>query len=192
MPANLKNILDNVKNIYLTDSSLKTLMDYERVLDELDLYGFKHWKQGELILGPVYEKYFVTCSWMFPYRKMPDPGGAKRLLHYGCEVTYAEDKLEYPIKVETPDDFKPGTKVPRMVSKPIWVVTITMPKKLMGDIERGSVELENENLNSEDIETAYEQDVDDGTEQNASENQAQQGQPNEQLPPAAAAPAPTI
>lgn len=170
MSANLENILNNIKEIYLTDSSLVTLLDYERVIDELDLYAFKNWKLGELIEGPIYEKYFVTCKWMYPYRRMPDPSGAERLLNYGCEVTYQEDKLEYPIDVKTPDDFKPGTKVPRLVSKPIWVVTITMPKKLMGDIQRGSIELENESLDTEDIETAYEQGMDDETKEQDQNN----------------------
>ena len=94
MPANIKDILSNIKDIYMTDSSLETLLDYERVLDELDLYSFKHWKLGELVDGPVYEKYFITCTWMFPYRKMPDPSGGERLLNYGCEVEYWEDVLE--------------------------------------------------------------------------------------------------
>ncbi len=164
MAANIKKILDNIKQIYMTDSSLDTLLNYERVLDELDMYTFKNWKKGELIDGPIYEKYFVTCSWMYNYREMPDPSGAERLMNYGCEVFYREDELEYPVKVKSPDDFKDGTKVPKMVSKPIWVLTITMPKKLMGDIERGSIELENESLDTEDIETAYEEGMDDDTE----------------------------
>ena len=176
MPANIKKILDNIKEIYLTDSNLETLLDYERVIDELDLYAYRNWKKGELVEGPIYEKYFVTCSWMYPYREMPDPSGAERLLHYGCEISYKEDTLEYPIKVKTPDDFKPGTKVPRMVSKPIWIVTITMPKKLMGDIQRGSVELENESLDAEDIETAYETGEDDETQDQSENDQEQQPQ----------------
>ena len=161
MPANIKDILSNIKDIYMTDSSLETLLDYERVLDELDLYSFKHWKLGELVEGPVYEKYFITCTWMFPYRKMPDPSGGERLLNYGCEVEYWEDVLEYPIDVKTPDDFKAGTKVPKQVSTPVWMVTITMPKKLMTDIQQGSIELESETLDTEDIEAAYEQGLDD-------------------------------
>lgn len=182
MPANLENILNNVKEIYLTDSSLVTLLDYERVVDELDLYGYKNWKLGELIEGPIYEKYFITCKWMYPYRKMPDPAGAERLLNYGCEITYQEDEFTYPIDVKTPDDFKPGTKVPRMVSKPIWVVTITMPKKLMGDIQKGSIELENESLDTEDIETAYEQGMDDETQDQDQENVQQSAEPTEPIP----------
>lgn len=177
MPANIKDILSNIKDIYMTDSSLETLLDYERVLDELDLYSFKHWKMGELVEGPVYEKYFVTCTWMFPYRKMPDPSGGERLLNYGCEVEYWEDVLEYPIDVKSPDDFKAGTKVPKMVSTPVWMVTITMPKKLMTDIQQGSIELESETLDTEDIEAAYEQGLDDDVYKTPDEQQNAPVQP---------------
>ena len=185
MPANIKDILDNIKDIYMTDSSLESLLDYERVLDELDLYSFKNWKKGELVEGPIYEKYFVTCSWMYSFREMPDPSGAERLLNYGCEISFKKDTLQYPVKIETPNDFKPGTKVPKLVSKPVWVVTITMPKKLMAEIQRGSIELENETLDTEDIETAYEQGMDDDVYKTPDEQQNVQQQ-------AAPVPAPTI
>ena len=185
MAANIKDIIENIKEIYMTDSSLTTLMDYERVLDELDIYSFRHWKLGELVSGPVYEKYFVTCSWMYPFRKMPDPSGAERLLNYGCEISYKKDTLEYPIEVKGYDDFEPGTKVPRMVKDPIWIITITMPKKLMSEIQQGSIELENETLDAEDIETSYEQGVDDEMYQGDELQNAEQP-----LQPAAAAPAP--
>lgn len=160
MATDIEQIINNVKNIYMTDSSLETLLDYERVLDELDLYTFKNWKKGELISGPNYEKYFVSCSWMYNYREMPDPEGGERLLNYGCEISYRKDTLEFPIDVKSPDDFKPGTKVPRMVTKPIWIVTIVMPKKLMSDIQQGAIELENETLDVEDLDDAYEDNLD--------------------------------
>jgi len=181
MAANIKDILNNTKDIFMTDSSLETLLDYERVLDELDLYSFKNWKKGKLVEGPVYEKYFVTCKWMFEYLQMPDPDGAARLLSYGCEVVYEEDEYEYPIQVKTPDDFKAGTKVPKLVSEPVWVVTITVPKKLMSEIEQGSIELENEVLNQKEIETAYEQ----GEEDDVYQNEQNAQQPLQQQPAAA-------
>jgi hypothetical protein len=173
MPANIKDILENVKAIYMTDSSLESLLDYERVLDELDIYAFENWKRGELVQGPVYEKYFISCTWMFMYRQMPDPKGAERLLNYGCQITYKQDTLEYPIQVKTPDDFKPGTKVPKLVSKPIWLVEITIPKKLISEIQRGSVELENETLDLEDIDSAYEQGLDDDVYKTPAQQSAQ-------------------
>ena len=181
MAANIKDIIGNIKNIYMTDSALKSLMDFERVIDELDVYVFSHWKNGELVEGPIYEKYFVICTFMWPYKLMPDPRGGEKLLDYGCHVRYKKDMLEYPIKVKTPNDFNPGTKMPRMAKTPIWLVEITMPKKLMQEIHQGSVELENETLDAEDIEKAYETGIDDDTYKTQEE---QDGQSQKQQPPA--------
>ena len=164
MTANIKDLLNNTKDIFMTDSAVNTLLDFERVLDELDLYGFKHWKQGELVEGPVYEKYFVKCTFMWPYKKMPDPKGASRLNDYDCDVEYKQDYFEHPKKVKDPKDFKPGTKVPKMVKTPIWLVSIVIPKKLMNDIEQGALELESGTVDLEDIDSAYEEGTNDGTE----------------------------
>lgn len=164
MPANIRELLYNTKQIFMTDSAVSTLLDFERVLDELDLYAFAHWKQGELVEGPVYQKYFVTCTFMWPYKKMPDPKGAARLSEYECEVRYKHDFFEHPDQVKTPDDFKPGTKVPRMIKSPIWLVEIVMPKKLMADIQQGALELESGTIDMEEVDQAYETGAADDTQ----------------------------
>jgi hypothetical protein len=163
MATDIKSLLDNTKDIFMTDSAVNTLLDFERVIDELDLYAFAHWKQGELVQGPEYSKFFVTCTFMWPYKKMPDPRGAARLAEYDCEVQYTEDSFEHPGKVRTPNDFKPGTKVPRLVQSPIWLVKIAMPKKLMQDIQQGALELESGTIDMEDVDQAYETGADDDT-----------------------------
>ena len=157
MANTLKDVIENTKEIYMTDSSLNTLLDFERIIDELDIYTFDHWKQGELVAGPAYEKYFVTCTFMWPYKRKPDTRGAKRLADYGCVVKYKKDILEYPIKVKHPTDFKPGTKTPKLGKIPIWLVTVTVPKKLMQDINQGSLELESETIDAEDVEQRLDQ-----------------------------------
>jgi hypothetical protein len=156
MPANIRDLLHNTQEIFMTDSAVSSLLDFERVLDELDLYTFKHWKQGELVDGPNYEKYFVSCTFMWPYKRMPDPRGAVRLSEYECDVNFKEDYFEHPVKVKTPGDFKPGTKVPKLVKTPVWLVEIIMPKKLMADIQQGALELESGTVDLEDIDDAYE------------------------------------
>jgi hypothetical protein len=164
MPANIRALLDNTKQIFMTDSAVGTLLDFERVLDELDLYAFANWKQGELVEGPVYQKYFVTCTFMWPYKKMPDPKGAARLAEYECEIKYKQDFFEHPDKINTPDDFKPGTKVPKMIKSPIWLVEIVMPKKLMADIQQGALELESGTIDMEEVDQAYETGASDDTQ----------------------------
>ena len=155
------DILDNIKNIYLTDSMLEILTDFERVIDELDLYVFENWEDGELVEGPKTERYFVTCSFMWPHKRMPNPAGGERLLDYGIKVSYTKDKLSFPRKIQSPSDFRPGTKKPKIDKMPVWFVEIKMPKKLMADIKQGYVEMQGETIDFEDIDDAFEQEMDE-------------------------------
>jgi hypothetical protein len=161
MATDIKDVIENIKTISMTDSAINTLLDFERVIDELDVYAFENWKRGELIEGPVYEKYFVSATFMWPHKMMPDPRGGERLLDYGCEITYKKDHLQYPMKVKDPDDFKPGTKVAKQMRIPVWLVEIVMPKQLMQEINQGSLELESGTVDAEDIEQSYETGLDD-------------------------------
>ena len=136
----MRDILDVIKNvetIYSTNSSLSTLKDFERVLDEMNMYVYKNWQDGELAEGPKVDRHWITCSFMWPKDKMPDPMAGKRLLDYGCKVTYEQTHLLEPRKVKTPDDFRPGTRKGKLDRKPVWLVEITMPKTLVEDIYNG-------------------------------------------------------
>ena len=157
----LKDALNNTKKIYMSDSSLNMLLDFERVLDELDMFSFENWFDGELVEGPNIEKYWVECTFIWPRRKMPDPRGAARLIPYGCKVFYAKDTVKVPVKVESPDDFEPGTRRGKLVDVPVWIVKIRMPQELVSDIEAGSLEIASEEYDLEEIQSAYQQDIDD-------------------------------
>jgi hypothetical protein len=173
-------VAENIRDIYLSEGSLLTLLDFERVLDELDLYAFKNWGIGELVAGPDIGKYRVTCIFMWPERLMPDPRGARRLLPFDCEVRYKKTNMQVPMKIEDPSDYRPGTHKARLVEKKIWLVEITMPKALMSDIRTGSVELEDQDIDLEDLDSAYEQDLDQESYQ--SDQQAQNAQQTLQQP----------
>lgn len=133
----IKEVLKNIENIYGSTTSLSILKDFERVLDELDLYVYENWIDGELVAGPKDSRYWVTCSFMWPLKKMPNPQGGKRLLDYGCKVLYKREELSKVRKIKTPDDIRPGTKKGKIDREPIWVVEVHMPKKLMFDINKG-------------------------------------------------------
>jgi hypothetical protein len=173
-------VAENIRDIYMSEGSLLTLLDFERVLDELDLYAFKNWAIGELVAGPDIGKYRVTCIFMWPEKLMPDPRGARRLLPFDCEVRYKKTTMKVPMKVEDPSDYRPGTQKARLVEKKIWLVEITMPKALMSDIRTGSIELEDEEIDLADLDSAYEQDLDQDSYQN--EQQAQNAQQTLQQP----------
>ena len=74
---------EQVKNIYMSEGVIATLLDYERVLDEMDIYAFRNWAIGELVEGPEIKRYSVSCVFMWPRELMPDPKGARRLLPFG-------------------------------------------------------------------------------------------------------------
>jgi hypothetical protein len=173
-------VAENIKDIYLSEGSLLTLLDFERVLDELDLYAFKNWAIGELVSGPTIGKYRVTCIFMWPEKLMPDPRGARRLLPFDCEIKFKKTNMKVPMKIEDPSDYRPGTHKARLIEKKIWLVEITMPKALMSDIRTGSVELEDEDIDLEDLDSAYEQDLDQESYQ--SNEQAQNAQQTLQQP----------
>lgn len=153
-------VAENIRDIYLSEGSLLNLLDFERVLDELDLYAFKNWQLGELVQGPDISRYKVGCIFMWPEKLMPDPRGARRLLPFDCDVRFKKTRIKIPIKIETPDDYIPGTHKARLVEKPVWLVEIVMPKSLMADIRTGSMEFEDQTVDLEDLDAAYDEDLD--------------------------------
>jgi hypothetical protein len=135
--ADIKDIISNIENIYGSNNSLSLLKDFERVIDELDVYVYENWLDGELVEGPKETRYFVQCTFMWPEDRMPEPKGGQRLLDYGCRVEFGQDQFAKVRKIKTPDDIRPGTRKGKIDTQEVWLVRITMPKKLMADINRG-------------------------------------------------------
>jgi hypothetical protein len=148
-------VAKNIKDIYMSEGTLLTLLDFERVLDSMDLYAFKNWELGELVQGPTVTKYKVSCVFLWPENLMPDPRGGRRLLPFDCEVKFKRTTMKIPLKIEDPKDYRPGTKIARIIEKKIWLVEITMPKALMSDIRTGSAELEEQELELEELDKEY-------------------------------------
>ena len=147
--ADINDIISNIEQIYGSNNSLNLLKDFERVIDELDVYVYDNWIDGELVDGPRESRYYVECTFMWPREQLPEPKGGKRLLEYGCRVQVAESKIAQVRKIKTPDDIRPGTRKGKIDHKDIWMIKIAMPKKLMSDINRGYTELDKNKI--EDI-----------------------------------------
>jgi hypothetical protein len=174
-------VAENIRDIYMSEGSLLTLLDFERVLDELDLYAFKNWQIGELVAGPEISKYHVACIFMWPRKLMPDPRGARRLLPFDCTVKYKATTMKVPVKITDPSDYRPGTHKARIGEAKIWLVEIRMPKDLISDIKTGSIELEDQEIDLGDLDNAYEQDLDQQQTQN-NQQQTQNVQNQQQTP----------
>ena len=169
--ADIKDIIQNVEQIYGSNNSLNLLKDFERVLDELDVYVFDNWIDGELVSGPVESRYFIECTFMWPKEDMPEPQGGMRLIEYGCKVQFAEDYIAQVRKIKKPSDIRPGTKKGKIDYFPVWMVKITMPKRLIHNIDRGYTELDRNKI----------QDMLDQHAVNASVKPAEQAEPVDDL-----------
>jgi len=173
------DIIDIIKNLQTlgeNNRAFQVLKDFERVLDELDIYVFKNWEEGELVRGPDVTRYMVSCKFMWDANEMPDPQGGKRLNDYGCKVIYAKEHILIPRKIKEPGDYRPGTKKGKIDAHSIWTVSIDMPKKLMQDISTGKDNKENNQMaelmryNNADLsaeEVAQEGPADDNTQPTA-------------------------
>lgn len=182
------SITDTIKGIMTSDGSMSTILDFERVLDEADLYAFKNWLVGELVQGPDVGRYSVTCVFMWPYKLMPDPRGAKRLMKIGCKLKFAKSKVKVPIQIQDYEDFVPGTRYPKAVEKKVWFVEIEIPLELMDDIKEGSIDLADATIDLEEIENAYDEDLDkEGTQE-----QDQEASPDQEMNAGSAVPTPPV
>jgi hypothetical protein len=177
------SIIDTVKGIFTSDASLSTAMDFERVLDEADLYAYKNWEIGELVDGPEVKRYTVACTIMYPYKMMPDPRGAKRLVSIGCVVQFKKTKIKVPVEVKDYEDFVPGTMYPKMKNRPIWLIRIEMPKELMKEIREGSIDLAGQTIDLQDLDDGYDDGLDDmETEDQVEDQEDTQALANQQQP----------
>ena len=140
--ANLKDIFQNIDTLSSSASTIRILQDYERVIDELDVYVYDNWIDGELVSGPIEHRYWIECVFMWPYDKLPNPEGGRRLVDYGCKVLAKEARFSRVREVKTPEDLRPGTKKGKIDIEPVWLFKIAIPKKLIYDVNRGYKQLD--------------------------------------------------
>ena len=164
------SIINTVKGIYTSDGSMNTLLDFERVLDESDLYAYRNWELGELVQGPTVNRYSVSCVFMWPYKLMPNPKGSKRLVTVGCTVKFVKTTIEVPVEVKDYENYVPGTRYPKMAPKKVWLVYIEIPKELLDDIKEGTIDLAGQTIDLEELDDSYDEDLDKDSGENEEES----------------------
>ena len=117
-----------------------------------------------MVDGPNLSRHWCEISLMYPYDAMPDPEGGQRLLARDCKVSYKEDHYMEPRKVESPDDYEPGTKKPRIDKIPVWIVTIKCPKKYLMVYDKTEAD-------QEELQQGYQQGLDDANRQSGNETE---------------------
>ena len=132
MSTELDNIKQTLVRISKGESILDTLLEFERTLDSVELFAYKNWILGEIVEGPIIDRYWYKVTLMFPYAMMPDPNGGLRLTKIGARVGFRKGTFKKPVKVEGPQDWRnPKTKQAKMADHPIWLVSIDLPIKFI-------------------------------------------------------------
>ena len=177
-----KEIDKNLDYILGSKTVLDVLMEFENMLDTVNLYGFKNWKYGEIVEGPKLSRYWVTVTLMYPYKLMPDPSGADRLTKYDCHVEYEKAHYLVPRKIRTPEDLEQneeGKRLPKVDKKEIWLVTIEMPRRFIDEETFNTGAIDTDEIDSDAVDDAYDEGL-DGEE--AVKGNAEQQAPGQQQP----------
>lgn len=158
----LKQTLDNLVD---SSSDLNILLEFEEVLDNLHIYAYKNWDIGEVVAGPDVSRYWVTVTLMYPYKLMPDPDAALRLIKHGARVFFKKDTYIEPVKITKPEDLgepdpKTGKIKPKKKETKVWLVTIEMPRDFVDEFESSKVTINGVDIDLGDVDSAYDSDYD--------------------------------
>lgn len=130
MPTDLESIKKTLVGISKGDDILDTLLEFERTLDNAEVFAYKNWILGELVEGPEISRYWYKVVFMWPYAMMPDPNGGLRLTKIGAKVNFRKGIFKKPVKVTGPQDWRdPESKRAKMGEHDVWLVTIDLPIK---------------------------------------------------------------
>ena len=171
MSQKFDKINDTIASAFESDSILNVLIDFEGVLDHLDVYAYENWEQGEVVQGPDLEKYWVTVTLMYPKKLMPNPDGALRIIERGGKVLFGEDTYLKPVKISKPADMETRKKPftddpheqemrPKLVKIPIWLVKITLPRKFVNSQSSEKIRVADTELDLDAVTSAYDQNLD--------------------------------
>lgn len=160
-----------IKKITSSKILLDVLVAFEDFLDNNDLYAFRNWIKGEIIAGPFIERYWVTVILKYPYKCMPDPEGAQRLVDQGVKVRFKKHQQEFYYKDLQMSDsvnvtglgFTQQTTMqttPKPEIVPLWLVEMTMPRRFVEDIIEQDLEDYEGTIDLEDISDARDANID--------------------------------
>ena len=181
MPITAQDLNDHLRKVSEGESLLDMLLEFEGILDEVDLYAYKNWSKGEILEGPEVGRHWVTAKFMYMSEEMPDPSGAERLLSRGIKVKFCREELKYPKKIKNWDDVDSsrsfnargggyggmgglggvGYVKPKVMSDKVWVVEIQMPRKYVDNTIQDYVDVgDDEFIDTDAIDAATQMQAD--------------------------------
>jgi hypothetical protein len=166
MSTEIEQLKQTLDNLIDSSSDLSVLLEFEEVLDNLNIYSYKNWEYGEVIAGPDVSRYWITITLMYPYKMMPDPDAALRLTKHGAKVYFKKDEFIEPVKITKPEDLgepdpDTGKRKPKRKKTKVWLVTIEMPRDFVNEFESSKVTINGVDIDMSEVDSAYDSDYDD-------------------------------
>lgn len=155
------NKVKNLKKLFDQKSLLDTAIEMEKFLDFLNIYVYPNWDLGEIVDGPNVSRYWVSMVLRYDFKKMPDPMGARVLHDVGVKVDFKEATEMNPVEVETPDDFRPNSKKPKLKPEKVWHVEIKIPRKFIDEIDYSDLESIDDEVDVDDVSDAVDSGISD-------------------------------
>ncbi len=164
MSRHLNDVKNKLSYLNSNVNVLDLLMEFERTMDNANVYAYKNWMDGEIVQGPDIERFWVTVDFMFPYNMMPDPMGGMRLTKLGCKVTYRKDNFKVPVKITGRHSYSNfEQKKAKIKTHKVWIVSICMPKRFLDerllDIINSNGDENSLDVDTTDISDAYDANV---------------------------------
>jgi hypothetical protein len=125
------DVSNTIQKLFDDEGLRNILLNIDEFFDNIDLYVFKNWIDGELVEGPNVSKYWVDVSFKYLADKMPDPKGAYLFVNQGTKVEFRKDIEHVPVEIPmSPNDIQPNGK-PQIKEVPIFIVRFTIPRKVV-------------------------------------------------------------
>jgi hypothetical protein len=101
---------------------------------------------------------------MYPYKLMPDPEGAMRLIDHGCKVYMGKDVLKHVAKITGQESYetdKEGKLRAKVIESPVWLVKVTMPRHFVDAIQTDKVQAGDTSIDMDAVTDAYDENLND-------------------------------
>jgi hypothetical protein len=183
----INEIVATISGVKKNRNTLDLLLEFEGVLDDLNIYAYENWIKGEVIKGPIISKYWVEVYIMYPEKQMPNPVATDRLTQHGCHVFFNKDTLTSNVKIKKMDDLttdpdREGKHVPKTKEMVVYVVKIVMPRHLLTDYNVKKISAMTGEIDLDDVVDAYDQGLDvDRNARNDDEEPEAQDDPEENI-----------
>lgn len=172
-----------VQTLYDQDGLLDILLGVEKYFDDMDLYAYENWIDGELVEGPLVSKYWVEVTFKFDHDTFPDPLATLMFEKQGTKVFVKPDWEVGPVThprsledMETVAGQGAGFRIPADERKPIILYKFQIPRRIVNPESFDEYKLMSSDFNSNDEEefaAAPEMDMD--SEQDVEQMDAQFG-----------------